>query len=185
MREKYPYIEKMHEVGDNRPADAIYEQLKKLVISGDIAVGSRLPSERKMMEVFSRSRSTIREALRLLEKDGYIERVSRSSGAVVKEPGVEGVVESLESIIQMNGIDIADVLEFRLITETRAAAAAAEYRSEEELSKMKDILLESRLAKGDADRFADCDLRFHLSIAEASKNRMFQIMLLVCRHIMA
>ncbi|MCR5666070.1 MAG: FadR family transcriptional regulator [Eubacterium sp.] len=185
MSENYSYVDKLHAVGEDKPADAIYEQLKNLIIHREIEVGSRLPSERKMMEIFGRSRSTIREALRMLERDGYISKVSRSSGAVVQEPGVEGIVDSLESMIQMQNLDIKQVLEFRQITETKAASQAAERRSEEDLKVIEDILLESKVSKGDPNRFAEYDLKFHMAVANASQNKLYGTMLLVCRHILA
>ncbi len=183
MKEKYPYIEKLHPVGDDKPAESIYEQLKKLIIQGEIEIASRLPSERKMMEIFGRSRSTIREALRLLERDGYISTVSRSSGAVVKEPGIDGVVDSLESMIQMKNLDMAQVLEFRQLTDTTAAKHAALRRSQKDLQSIRDILLDSEIAKGDPVAFTQKDLEFHLAIAHAAGNELYGIMLMVCRQV--
>ena len=47
-------------VETKRASEAIYEQIKERIISGDLKPGDRLPSERNMMELFRRSRPTIR-----------------------------------------------------------------------------------------------------------------------------
>ena len=61
-----------HPIKTVRASEAIYEQIKDRIISGELKPGDRLPSERNMMELFQRSRPTIREALRMLERSGYI-----------------------------------------------------------------------------------------------------------------
>lgn len=170
-------------VDDSKPAEGIYQQLRQMIVNGEIETGSRLPSERKMMEMVGRSRSTIREALRLLEKDGYITTVSRSSGAIVKEPGVEVVADSLESMIQMQNMDIRHVLEFRRFTETSAASLAAKRRTEEDLADLERILKKAEENLGNSDEFPKCDYEFHVAVAKASKNDMYVIMLNVCRSI--
>ena len=71
-------------VQTKRASEEIYEQIKQLIIKGEIHPGERLPSERKMMDMMHRSRPTIREAMRMLERDGYIKIYSGSSGAVVQ-----------------------------------------------------------------------------------------------------
>lgn len=170
-------------VDDVKPAEGIYQQLRQLIISGEIETGSRLPSERKMMEMVGRSRSTVREALRLLERDGYITTVSRSSGAIVKEPGVDVVVDSLESMLQMQTMDIAHVLEFRRLTETSAAKLGALRRTDENLSKLQHIVNQSEKCMGNPEKFSKCDFEFHMAVAEASQNEMYAIMLHVCRSV--
>ena len=57
-------------------------------------------------------RPTIREAMRMLEREGYIKIYSGSSGAVVQELNVDNAVQSLETIIQMKGMTIEEILEF-------------------------------------------------------------------------
>ncbi len=51
--------------------------------------------------------------MRMLEREGYIKIYSGSSGAVVQELNVDNAVQSLETIIQMKGMTIEEILEFR------------------------------------------------------------------------
>lgn len=169
-------------VQTKRASEEIYEQIRQLILDGEIQPGERLPSERKMMDMMHRSRPTIREAMRMLEREGYIKIYSGSSGAIVQEINVDNAVQSLEAIMQLQQLNMENILEFRRMTESVAAKLAAQRRTEEDLSRMREILESAEQSVGDAARFIDQDLHFHLAVAEASKNAMYSIMLQVCRN---
>ena len=66
-------------VQTKRASEEIYNQIRQLILDGERSIRAwRLPSERKMMEMMHRSRPTIREAMRMLEREGYIKIYSRS-----------------------------------------------------------------------------------------------------------
>lgn len=168
-------------VQTRRASEEIYDQIRQLILDGKIKPGERLPSERNMMEMMHRSRPTIREAMRMLEREGYIKIYSGSSGAVVQEIGVENAVQSLETIMLFQQLTMENILEFRRMTEGIAARLAARRRTESDLAEMARILRQTEQALGDESRFITCDLQFHLAVAKASQNNMYTIMLQVCR----
>ncbi len=168
-------------VQTTRASEEIYEQIRQLILNGEILPGEHLPSERKMMEMMQRSRPTIREAMRMLERDGYIRTQSGSSGAVVQEMGLDNAVQSLEDVISFRKLTIEDILEFRQMMECYASGFVAERRTEEDLAGLKSILEEGELCIGSPVEFIRCDLEFHLALAEATGNNMYPIMLQVCR----
>lgn len=168
-------------VETKKASEEIYEQIRRLIINGEIEPGQRLPSERKMMEQMQRSRATIREALRLLERDGYIRTQPGSSGAIIQKPNVNNAVQSLESIMMIQQLKLENILEFRRMTENTGARLACRRRTVEELRRMREILKEARASFGDKDRFIELDLEFHNAVAEAAQNTMYVIMLQVCR----
>ena len=183
MKQEHSIV--LHPIGDEKKAsEAIYEQIRQMILDGEIQLGSRLPSERKMMEMVQKSRPSVREAMRMLERDGYIRTISRSSGAIVTDPGVKPAVDSLESAILMQGLEIGEILEFRRQTENTAAALAAGRRTDADLEQMAEILKRAENAAGNRAEFINCDLEFHQAVAEASKNSMYLIMLLVCRKVL-
>ena len=107
-------------VETQRASEAIYEQIKGLIISGQFKPGDRLPSERNMMEMLQRSRPTIREALRLLERAGFIRIVPGTNGAIVQELGTDGVEQSLELVLQTSKVTLEELVEY-LLTITKEA----------------------------------------------------------------
>ena len=156
-------------VQTKRASEEIYNQIRQLILDGEIHPGERLPSERKMMEMMHRSRPTIREAMRMLEREGYIKIYSGSSGAVVQELNVDNAVQSLETIIQMKGMTIEEILEFRRLTECEAARLAAKRRTDEDLEKIKTIIQRSESTIGNAEEFMACDMEFHVAVAEVPR----------------
>lgn len=169
-------------VQTKRASEEIYEQIRQFILNGEIKPGERLPSERKMMDMMHRSRPTIREAMRMLEREGYIKIYSGSSGAVVQEISVDNAVQSLETIMQFQQLNVENILEFRRMTESVGAKLASQRRTEDDLQKMEEILENAEQSVGDAESFIDYDMQFHLAVAEASKNAMYTIMLQVCRN---
>jgi len=170
-------------VATRKASEAIYEQISEMIMSGQIAPGDRLPSERAMMEMFQRSRPTIREALRMLEHSGLIKTIPGSNGAVVTKPSSTSVEQSLENMISMNKVTHQDILEVRDLLEQSAVVWAAQRRTEEDLKKMKDILMESEKNMTDFDEFSRYDLAFHKSIAEAGHNKLASIIGRVCHRL--
>lgn len=175
-------------VQTKRASEEIYAQIRQLIIEGEILPGERLPSERKMMEMMHRSRPTIREAMRMLEREGYIKIYSGSSGAVVQELNVDNAVQSLETIMQFQRLTMENVLEFRQMTESVAAKLAAERRTSDDVKKMAELLRRAedsiRESPDKPEEFINYDLQFHLLLASATGNEMYVIMLQVCRNMM-
>ena len=168
-----------------RASEAIYEQVKDLIVGGKLNPGDRLPSERNMMELFQRSRPTIREALRMLEREGFIRTIPGTNGAVVQAPGTRGVEQSLEVMLQTSHIQLAELTEYRLQNEIAVARWAAERRSEEDLNGLRELLEQSEalLGVGDWERFIALDPVFHRDLAMAAKNNVAYLVTQVLRNL--
>lgn len=165
-----------------RASEAIYEQIKDSIISGELKPGDRLPSERNMMDLFQRSRPTIREALRMLERSGYIRTIPGSNGALVTLPTSRNMMESLGEALQVGNISLAEISEYRLVSEGAAAAWAAERATDEDIGLLRDSLEDGAEALRQLDSpdwfrlFSEADQKFHLLICKAAKNRVSELM---------
>ena len=156
----------------------IYEQIAEQLL-GQIGArrlkpGDSLPPERELTESFGVGRSSIREALRMLESQGVITSVS--GGAFVVSDPARPLNSSLRLVFSLDErTSLNDLFELRRILECEAAALAAERRSNVHLDEMDAAVAEMDASLGDADgagRFIDADLRFHLAVAEATANRL-------------
>jgi len=143
-----------------------------MITSGQIKPGERLPSERAMMEMLGRSRPTIREALRMLERNGLIQIIAGSRGAVVVEPGSQSVQEPLEAMLNMNLISTRELLEYRELNEVATVSWAARRRTEEDLEKIRSVLEGFDPNGTDFEDFSRKDIAFHQAIADAGHNRV-------------
>ena len=127
-------------VETQRASAAIYEQVKGLILDGQLKPGDRLPSERALMDLMGRSRPTIREALRMLERDGFIHTVPGGSGAVVQQPSTDLVVQSLDAMLQVGKVSLMELGEFRMQNDVTVARWAAQRRTQSDIDALKSIL---------------------------------------------
>ncbi|MBR0130800.1 MAG: FadR family transcriptional regulator [Firmicutes bacterium] len=163
---------RLRPVPTQKASEAIYRQIEELILSGQISPGDRLPSERAMMEMLGRSRPTIREALRMLERNGLIQTIPGSRGAVVLAPDSLSVEEPLENMLNLSLITGQELLEYRELNEVAAAVWAAQRRSPEDLDKIKAALDALDPEPSQFKDFSELDIAFHRAIADAGHNRV-------------
>jgi GntR family transcriptional repressor for pyruvate dehydrogenase complex len=153
--------------------EQVAEQLLGQIVARRLKPGDVLPPERELTESFGVGRSSIREALRMLESQGVISAVN--GGSFVVADAASPLNSSLRLMFTLDDrTGIHDLFELRRILEVEAAALAAERHGARHLDEM-DAAIEEMAASLDdpgGDRFIDADLRFHLAVAEATGNRL-------------
>lgn len=132
--------------------------------------GDSLPPEHELARRYGVGRSSVREALRLLESKGVIRSAGHGS-FVVAEYG-NALVDSLRFLLTLEAFDLEELYELRKILETEFAALAASRRGEEHLQRMEEAIREMEAGLGSQARYIEADLRFHLTVAEATRNRV-------------
>ena len=132
--------------------------------------GDQLPSERDLSEMMGVNRHSIREAFRVLEYIGVIERkVGR--GTVIRHVGYDVLMDRTAHAVEFSSKGfLFELLELRLAFEPTMAAFASKRATEKEILKMEKEILK---LKNNADELNDADIRLHLLIAKASHNRAF------------
>ncbi|GFZ81315.1 GntR family transcriptional regulator [Paenibacillus marchantiophytorum] len=153
----------------NRPklVDDVVNQLQKKISEGDIKPGEKIPTEPELMQQFGVGRSTIREAVRVLVHAGLLEKKQGFGTFLTAQTGMQ---EPLDH--RLRRAEILEVYEVRRMLELEISRLAAERREEHDLEQMRcalDQRLEA-LEKGDISTYLSSDVKFHLSIAIASKN---------------
>ncbi|WP_165435354.1 FadR/GntR family transcriptional regulator [Bradyrhizobium sp. Leo121] len=142
----------------------------RTMLSESWTVGSKLPSEQELSRQLGVGRSTVREALRVLEHLGLVESRSGLGTFVVEQrmppPRIQ-YPQSPEALVQL--------YEFRRAIEIPSARLAAERRTAEQLANIKSAWQECELAvkRGSADEFARLDFLFHAAIVKAAQNSFF------------
>lgn len=160
-----------------RSYERIVEQIENAIVGGRLRSGQFLPSERDMMQQFSVSRSTVREAMRVLESDGLIRsRPGNPNGAEVLGLSPRALRKSVDRLIQGDRIRLAELVQFRMVLEGTANLLAARLRTEDDLADLEDALAAMRagMAAG-YEEFGRADLRFHDLVARASRNALIQL----------
>jgi GntR family transcriptional regulator, transcriptional repressor for pyruvate dehydrogenase complex len=161
-----------------RPAsyELVLDQIRRAIQLGRFDAGTRLPSERELASQFAVSRTTVREAIRVLQGEGLVEvRRGRSGGAVVVSPRASR--QEIARHLSRRLAEIEVVVDFRLIVETAAARLAAERRTAEDVDRLRGLVTAMDELVADPEgaapsRFFALDSEYHRSIAEAARNEM-------------
>jgi DNA-binding FadR family transcriptional regulator len=112
-----------------KTAELVAAHVRRQIVRGELQEGDALLPENTLMEEFSISRPTLREAFRILESEGLITvRRGARGGARVHVPTGENAARYASLVLQHRGADLRDVLEARVIVEAPAAAMVASRR---------------------------------------------------------
>jgi GntR family transcriptional regulator, transcriptional repressor for pyruvate dehydrogenase complex len=168
--------------------ELVVDQLRRALALTRFVPGEKLPPERELAQQLGVSRTSVREAIRILEGEGVLEVRRGSTGGVIVREAPVGSPTYEE--LRQQATAYQEVLEFRLANECTAARLASERagkREVQELQKLIEALEDNAremdlLAKeGGADaeektahlstEFVRLDTRLHLAIARASGNR--------------
>jgi DNA-binding FadR family transcriptional regulator len=166
-------------IKSHRVFESALEQIEDAILNGSLKPGDKLPNERKLIEDFSISRPTLREALRVLEQKGFIEiRLGAKGGAFVKEIGVQQASDGLNILLKQGKISLRHLYEFREGTEGVVAALATERASTEEIDQLEADLKKAQdfLKKTPPDhiKFWEAESRLHVKMAKLSGNIIYE-----------
>ncbi len=150
--------------------EKVVEKLKEEIADGRLLPGDPLPSERQLMETFGVSRSSLREAFRVMELLGLIESIA-GKGRFVRQPRV--ISNDYRGRIQLEDSAILELMEARRILDPAIAGESAMRATPADLMHMLRVITatEDRLALPKERAQADFD--FHLALAEATHNFIF------------
>jgi DNA-binding FadR family transcriptional regulator len=141
-------------------------------LSGELNVGAKLPSEGQLAIQFEVSRPVVREALVKLRERGLLDTVN-GSGTFVRHPQPKQLGDALIRQLMVSSSDptsLAKLFEARQAVETTLARLAALRATDEEKRRIRNAYLAMVNAAGDAERWAEADLKFHREVADASHN---------------
>ena len=143
------------------------------IISGRYAEGVKLPGDAELTSLFGVSRPVLRESVKTLGAKGLLSTKVRV-GTVVRERAAWNMFDADVLAWHLDaGIDrrfLRDLADIRLAVEPRAAALAAERRSDADIAHLYRSIASMRREPSDSTGFADADLSLHIAVANASGN---------------
>ena len=147
----------------NRSSSGIAAQLRRAITDGLYAYGDRLPAEREIARSFGASRTTVRNALRLLEERNFVRRRVGSGTFVVHNSGQDaGEIANITSPLEL--------MDVRLAVEPHIVQLAVLHGTARDIEAMAGALSELEQTNADRERFTHWDQRFHLALASATHN---------------
>jgi GntR family transcriptional regulator, transcriptional repressor for pyruvate dehydrogenase complex len=161
---------------------ACVARLEELILSGELKIGERLPSERDFATRIGVSRPVLHEALVDLDTKGLVQIIPRR-GTFVSDYRRSGSLSILSSLLvyrdgKLDPLFIQSLIDMRLVVETETARLAAINRTSEQMDEFHTMLDQERqLLSNDPQKLTDLDFFFHLSIAIASGNLVFPLLI--------
>lgn len=153
----------------------IAKAIRDAIVSGDLIVDERLPSETELCDQFDVSRSTVREALKRLAAQNLI-RTQRGAtgGAFVRRLSYDEAqaqhVTTSTLLLSMNAVDFETACEARFALERACAPLSASRRSPDHLATMRaEIHRQGQPGLSD-ERFCDSDVAFHRALVDGAGN---------------
>jgi DNA-binding FadR family transcriptional regulator len=119
-----------------RVADQIVDDLRRQILSGELADGARLPSERELAAHYDVSAPTIREAVRVLTAMGLL-NTRNGSRTTVSANGDALLAMSIASVVQFEKANAGDVFGLLGALNSYAAQLAVEHATEEEIGELR------------------------------------------------
>jgi GntR family transcriptional repressor for pyruvate dehydrogenase complex len=154
--------------------DAVVEQIRQQIVEGKLARGKRVPPELELAERLGVSRNTVREAMRILEAEGWVQRSKRGTTVLPAEANL--LAAPLANLARLEGIDAHQLFEVRLVIESEMAAMAATRASEANRARITEAMKRLELAQTE-EGFLNANFDFHQAIAIASGNQVLTAIL--------
>lgn len=170
--------------GDGRRApkrekpQQIADELRRLIITGELDEGDSLGHEPDLIERFGVSRPSLREALRILETEGLITVVRGvQGGVVVHRPDRRQAARTAALILQTRNVPLADVFAARTILEPVAVRMVAEARNRgASARRLRALIAEEVAVIDDAVAFGEANARFHEELVSMGGNQTLGIL---------
>lgn len=155
----------------------IADELRTLIVSGELGEGESLGREPELVERFRVSRPSLREALRILEAEGLITVVRGvHGGVVVHHPDERATARTAALVLQARNVSLADVFESRALIEPVAAKAiATSRRRRASIDELRELVAREEACIDDPDAFGVANAAFHERLVALAGNQTLAI----------
>ena len=161
-----------------RAWEGVLHHIEARLLSGELGPGDHLPPERALAAELGVGRSSVREAVRVLDVLGLVRTQTGSgpqAGAIIISTPSGGMSALMRLQVAAQGFPVADVVKTRLLLETAVAAGLAEMDADlGPATALLDAMDSDELAPAE---FLALDARFHVALAEASGNQVVTAMM--------
>lgn len=163
--------------------EQMVRHLTDTILSRRVLSGQFLPPEAALCKQFEVSRSTVREAITVLETRGLVQR-QHGVGILVTDHSQAAAVSSLSLLLQTRKTTLRDLVEARIGLECLIASLAAGHASDAEVGALETTIAPMRHPGSTEEQYVQADLAFHLRLAEASHNAVYVVLVDAVRELL-
>jgi len=161
-------------ISDGRVTARLISRIKSMIADGTLAPGTKFPPERDLAIQFSANRTSVRQALKVLEIMGVLTQrvgdgtyLSNSAETILNEP--------LDFLVLLDDLSHHELFETRLIVEPELTARAAQRATAEDIAALRAAVSAMEKSKNTKERLT-ADMAFHDAVFRASGNRICQLL---------
>lgn len=163
-----------------RAWEQVLARLEQMLVSGEVRPGQRLPGERALAADLGVGRSSVREALRVMEALGLLRAQTGSgpnAGAMIVARPTGGMSMLMRMQVAAQGFPVSDVVQTRLVLETEVVRTLATRRPAPDLATAVELLDSMDDDALSATEFLILDAQFHVTLADAAGNQVVAAMM--------
>ena len=147
----------------------IIDEIKNSLIKEELFPGDKLPSEEQLCKIFSVSRISVREAIKMLSALGVV-IIKRGDGTYISKGIDSSVTNSLVFQLILQEKSSEELAELRTMLEIGILEVVMDKRTAEDIRKIEESIknFEEEYSRGiiDREKLSKCDLDFHLKVIE-------------------
>lgn len=167
---------KFETVKANRISQNIVEQIRGAILSGELKIGEQLPSEKDFSKHFGVSKSSLREAYRVLEAYGLLEiRQGMSGGAFIKEVDLTTVKDSLVNYFFFQNPGLREYTQIRNFLEPQVVRICAEKATPEDIEYLENNIKAMEQEPAGESFVSDLDSAFHKKLVDITGNKIISL----------
>jgi GntR family transcriptional regulator, transcriptional repressor for pyruvate dehydrogenase complex len=162
-----------------RVFEEICARIRSEIAAGSLRPGDKLPPERDLAETFNVSRTAVREALRSLEMAGLVGLQKGAKGGAFILDGNPTLTRSLQDMISLGRISLADLTEARTLVQEVVVRLACARATEADLAALEHDIdeVEALTRNGRLRERLDYSINFYKILANITKNRVIIILI--------
>lgn len=150
-----------------KAAEIVARTLRRKIVTGELQADDPLPPEDQLMAEMGVARTTVREALRIMESEGLlVVRRGAGGGARIRTPAVPAVARYIGLLLQYEGATVADLHGARVMLEAPAAGLLATRATPEAIDALRTALADEEAAGGDPSAAGRAHGRFHRLVVQ-------------------
>ena len=171
-RQNAVVAEKKHMLGNKEDVTHLLVlRFQQLLNDGLLSPGVKLPSERELASSFGVARSSLRQALKVLEIMGVITQ-KVGDGSYLNKDASAVLAVPMEFLFLLDDTSLQELVEMRLMVEPAMAAKAAQRANTDDIALLRQSIVDLKDSKRDRIKLVASDLMFHRAIFQACGNRL-------------
>ena len=163
-------------ISNKKVYEQVIEQIQNNIMEGLFKKGDKLPSERELSEKMGVSRTSIREALRVLETMGVVES-RQGEGNFICSNIEKSLLQPLSMMFKLNNGSFSDIYELRSILEIECARLSAIRATDMDCRELLSVVEEMEQETFGENRYeilVELDKKFHNTLSDMTKNYLIE-----------